>query len=294
MFAHCEKLKEINIPESVKWIQPYSFLNCKSIETVAVNTANNQLGDGAFANCSALTSVTISSGISVLPKQIFINCQKLNSVVKTGAAASAEPTADLSSVTNIGANAFQNCVALKSADLSNVTTLGAEAFSGCTLLQEVNLDKVTSFGNKGFQNCTSLNKVTLSKAAGLTQLADYLFDGCTALEEITLPDQLTQLATYTFRNTGLKKVRIPDGVVSLGAKSSVYCTPKTVAATFDGCTQLTYLDLNKVIRIGALTFRNCPLTEVAETLDLSKVEVLGCGSFAGTGFEKADLSSYLV
>lgn len=291
VFAHCEKLKEINIPESVKWIQPYSFLNCKSIETVAVNTANNQLGECAFANCSALTSVTIASGISVLPKQIFINCQKLNSVVKTGAAASAEPTADLSSVTNIGANAFQNCVALKSADLSNVTTLGAEAFSGCTLLQEVNLDKVTSFGNKGFQNCTSLNKVTLSKAAGLTKLADYLFDGCTALEEITLPDQLTQLATYTFRNTGLKKVRIPDGVVSLGAKSSVYCTPKTVAATFDGCTQLTYLDLNKVIRIGALTFRNCPLTEVAETLDLSKVEVLGYGSFAGTGLKKADLSS---
>ena len=193
-------------------------------------------------------------------------------------------------------------------------------------------------GSYTFQNCTSIKEVILSSADTSIVLGDYLFDGCTNLAYVNktkvdgteekpvylsrFPDQLVYLGKYSFRNTALSRVRMPDSLTSLGetlngdsgytgepsalwstteGKEDEYkTTSKQMSGAFDGCTQLTYLDLNNVIRIGGLAFRNCPLTEVAGTknaegkitgeLDLSKVQVFGKGAFSGTGLKKVNLS----
>lgn len=251
VFAHCENLAEINIPESVKWIQNYSFLNCKSLRTIDLNVANGQLGEGAFAHCESLETVTLCADLKTLPSKAFIYCYSLSDIHTAGATGETANVADLS--------------------------------------------QITSFGSNAFQHCTGLKKVTLSTDSSFTALSNYLFDGCSALEEVTLPNQLTYLGTYTFRNSGLKKVRMPDGVSVLGSSATnLYPSLTTKVGVFDGCTKLTNLDLNNVIRIGGLAFRNCPLTEVADTLDLSKVEEFCTGAFAGTGLKQVNLSGVLL
>ena len=251
VFAHCVNLAEINIPESVKWIQNYSFLNCKSLRTIDLNVANGQLGECAFAHCESLETVTLCADLKTLPSKAFIHCYSLSDIHTAGATGETANVADLS--------------------------------------------QITSFGSNAFQHCTGLKKVTLSTDSSFTALSNYLFDGCSALEEVTLPNQLTYLGTYTFRNSGLKKVRIPDGVSVLGSgATSLYPSLTTKVGVFDGCTKLTNLDLNNVIRIGGLAFRNCPLTEVADTLDLSKVEEFCTGAFAGTGLKQVNLSGVLL
>lgn len=251
VFAHCENLAEINIPESVKWIQNYSFLNCKSLRTIDLNVANGQLGEAAFAHCESLETVTLCADLKTLPSKAFIYCYSLSDIHTAGATGETANVADLS--------------------------------------------QITSFGSNAFQHCTGLKKVTLSTDSSFTALSNYLFDGCSALEEVTLPNQLTYLGTYTFLNSGLKKVRIPDGVSVLGSSATnLYPSLTTQVGVFDGCTKLTNLDLNNVIRIGGLAFRNCPLTEVADTLDLSKVEEFCTGAFAGTGLKQVNLSGVLL
>ena len=251
VFAHCINLAEINIPESVKWIQNYSFLNCKSLRTIDLNVANGQLGEAAFAHCESLETVTLCADLKTLPSKAFIYCYSLSDIHTAGATGETANVADLS--------------------------------------------QITSFGSNVFQHCTGLKKVTLSTDSSFTALSNYLFDGCSALEEVTLPNQLTYLGTYTFRNSGLKKVRMPDGVSVLGSSATnLYPSLTTKVGVFDGCTKLTNLDLNNVIRIGGLSFRNCPLTEVADTLDLSKVEEFCTGAFAGTGLKQVNLSGVLL
>lgn len=251
VFAHCINLAEINIPESVKWIQNYSFLNCKSLRTIDLNVANGQLGEAAFAHCESLETVTLCADLKTLPSKAFIYCYSLSDIHTAGATGETANVADLS--------------------------------------------QITSFGSNAFQYCTGLKKVTLSTDSSFTALSNYLFDGCSALEEVTLPNQLTYLGTYTFRNSGLKKVRMPDGVSVLGSSATnLYPSLTTKVGVFDGCTKLTNLDLNNVIRIGGLSFRNCPLTEVADTLDLSKVEEFCTGAFAGTGLKQVNLSGVLL
>ena len=235
----------------MKWIQNYSFLNCKSLRTIDLNVANGQLGEAAFAHCESLETVTLCADLKTLPSKAFIYCYSLSDIHTAGATGETANVADLS--------------------------------------------QITSFGSNAFQHCTGLKKVTLSTDSSFTALSNYLFDGCSALEEVTLPNQLTYLGTYTFRNSGLKKVRMPDGVSVLGSSATnLYPSLTTKVGVFDGCTKLTNLDLNNVIRIGGLSFRNCPLTEVADTLDLSKVEEFCTGAFAGTGLKQVNLSGVLL
>ena len=258
-FANCTSLKNINIPTTVQWIQNYSFQNCTSLESIDLNVADKQLGTYAFENCTSLQKVTLNAKIKSLPAYLFRNCTSLNSVLPAGAAEGETPVVDLSQITSF--------------------TYGSSSASTYV-----------------FAGCTAITEVKLSTDASFTKLANYLFDGCTSLAKINLPDQLTYLGTYTFRNTALTEVRIPNDVLSLGtnATNDLACTPSTVSGVFDGCTKLTNLDLNNVVRIGGLAFRNCPLTNVAETLDLSGVLVFGRGAFAGTGLKKVDLSGVWV
>ncbi len=310
VFAHCENLAEINIPESVKWIQNYSFLNCKSLTEITLNANDKQVGEGAFANCSSLKKVTLGANIKTLPSRLFINCTSLESIV--------------------GANSTNQTEGEPKADLSQIVGFGDIYVSSGK--------KQFKVGSYTFQNCTSIKEVILSSADTSIVLGDYLFDGCTNLAYVNktkvdgteekpvylsrFPDQLVYLGKYSFRNTALSRVRMPDSLTSLGETlrgdsdytgepSALWCTTegkedeykttsKQMSGAFDGCTQLTYLDLNNVIRIGGLAFRNCPLTEVAGTknaegkitgeLDLSKVQVFGKGAFAGTGLKKVNLS----
>ncbi|MGN1052270.1 MAG: leucine-rich repeat protein, partial [Candidatus Scatosoma sp.] len=255
-FAFCSSLKNINIPSTVQWIQNYSFQNCASLESIALNAENNQVGTYAFENCTSLRKVTLNAKIKSLPSYLFRNCTSLNSVIEAGTTEGETPVVDLSQITSF--------------------TYG------------------TSASTYVFAGCTAITEVKLSTDSALTKLANYLFDGCTSLAKINLPDQLTYLGTYTFRNTALTEVRIPNGVTCLGtsATNQYSCSPSSTSdsAVFDGCTKLTNLDLNNVVRIGGLAFRNCPLTDVADTLDLSGVQVFGRGAFAGTGLQIVDLT----
>ncbi len=301
VFAHCENLREINIPESTQWIQNYSFLNCKSLTEVALNAEDKKIGEGAFANCTALKKVTLSSNVKTLPSKLFINCTVLDTVTLYGTENGA-PVVDLSLITGYGS--------LSSKRTSFV--LGNSTFKNCTAIKEVilNTSALNVLANSLFDGCTNLTYVNKVKTGGTEEAPEYTS---------YLPNKLAYLGTYSFRNTSIERVRMPDSLTSLGNSISnasgtdatkmwktgkdgdeYKCNYESLSGAFDGCTKLTYLDLNNVIRIGMLAFRNCPLTEVAGTegeegkiagaLDLSKVQVFGIGAFAGTGLKSVDLS----
>lgn len=302
VFAHCENLREINIPESTQWIQNYSFLNCKSLTEVVLNAADKKIGEGAFANCTALKKVTLGSNVKTLPSKLFINCTALDTITVYGTENGGTPVVDLSPITGYG---------YLSSDRKSFK-LGDSTFKNCTAIKEVilNTSALNVLANSLFDGCTNLTYVNKVKTGGTEEAPEYTS---------YLPDKLAYLGTYSFRNTSIERVRMPDSLTSLGNSISdasgtdatkmwktgkegdeYKCNYESLSGAFDGCTKLTYLDLNKVIRIGRLAFRNCPLTEVAGTegedgkiagaLDLSKVQVFGTGAFAGTGLKSVDLS----
>jgi len=134
--------------------------------------------------------------------------------------------------------AFYNCTKLQNVTLpSTCKTIGAYAFEKCTALENINLDRVKIVANRAFYNCTSLTCEDLggAKTEGIYAIGDYGFAN-TNLKEVTL----TTLS------------RIGKGV-------------------FEGCKQLTKVELGQRTRVSKGMFKNCTalkeITIYSDTVD---------------------------
>ncbi len=99
------------------------------------------------------------------------------------------------------------------------------------------------------------------------------FNGCSTLEEITLPDTLREIGSFAFRYcTSLKSITIPEGVTVISSYVFEECTslaevklsPKTEKISngaFNGCTSLAKIDIPSSVKtIETYAFHNCKNT----------------------------------
>ena len=175
--------KQTTIPDA-------AFNGCGFIESITIPTTTTSIGEAAFQNClglKRLNSTTdgvlnIPTGVETISENNFYKCLLLSDVT-------------CGNITNVGAYAFAECVALETIDLgANVTTIGDYAFSGCTMLSKVNSNvantinlpaSLQSIGKYAFQNVALVTTVTVSDS--VTSIGLGAFKGCNALTDITLP-----------------------------------------------------------------------------------------------------------
>ena len=70
VFAKCNSLKTINMPNTVKTIDNSAFYNCTSLSEVTLSSGLNSIGSEAFTGCSDLRTIYIKSAI---PPTIYKN-----------------------------------------------------------------------------------------------------------------------------------------------------------------------------------------------------------------------------
>lgn len=189
-----------------------------------------------------------------------------------------------STVVSIGANAFEDCTALKSVTFeqdSNLTTVGNSAFDGCTNLLSIDIpNSVVSLGDNTFLNCTRLVGVSFESNSILQNIGNATFYNCTALAAIKIPASVTTIGANAFENCllsircdfeayseltnmgnsafancdGLKSITLPADVTSIGYNA------------FLSCDALEYLSFNnQVNEIGANAFAECPKLTIYTT-----------------------------
>jgi len=222
-FDGTNKLKTISLPNSIKSIGAYAFLNssltsitiptsvtsigdhafyrCSGLTSISIPNSVAHVGDYAFAVCSGLTSITIPSSITSIGSYTFSNCTRLtniaipNSVTSIGDAAFLDSGLTSitipASVTSIGMATFSGCNSLTSVTIPNsVISIESNVFLSCSNLTSITIpNSVTSIGMAAFGNCRNLQSVTLLRAAtqGVTTLGEYVFDGTHAQLSITVP-----------------------------------------------------------------------------------------------------------
>jgi hypothetical protein len=132
--------------------------------------------------------------------------------------------------------------------------------------------KIMSVGRNAFSYNETVKRITLP--VGITNIADYAFTKCTALEYINFPDTLISIGTYAFRGAKLTEIILPASLTSIGK----YAFAETLITTikipynivkigdyaFSGCSLLTSFELPPTMRtIPKRMFYSCAsLTEV--------------------------------
>lgn len=147
-FAGCSSLRTNYIGGNIEWIGYGAFKNCTSIQTMLINPKDKNLEIRGFEGCTNLESVTINNTVSTIGGDAFKGCSKLKSFTAQG----------YGNKLTIGGSAFEDCKSLKQFDFPTTeTTIGDRAFYGCSEFKYIHLyASTTAIGASAFAQCTNL------------------------------------------------------------------------------------------------------------------------------------------
>ena len=126
---------------------------------------------------------------------------------------------------------------------------------------------ITTIGDEVFQYCSNLQTIKLPDS--VTSIGDDAFYGCTSLKSITIPDSVTSIGERAFCNcTSLTSITIPDNVTSIGENA------------FRECSKLTSVTIgNSITEIGMWAFyEGTSLTSITIP---DTVTSIGLSAFSG-------------
>lgn len=227
-FQYCESLEQVNLPNSLRSIGGSAFSQCIHLTLNAWPDSLRSIGEDAFVNCQALKDVVLPAKLETIGKNAFAY-SGVTAVHLT------------SSAVKIGDEVFQNCKNLKSFVLEGDIRSGIpwRMFWNCTALESAEFRGdivpyqemyfLASIGREAFSGCAALNKVVIPK--NVTFIGSDAFLDCRSLESIDLGEQLKDMESEVFMNSGLKSIHLPETLTSMGV------------ATFWGCSQLESLVL---------------------------------------------------
>lgn len=279
-FNSCFNIVSINIPKTVTSIGVGAFSGCKRLVSIEVEDGNEvyiadgnclvkldkltlvagckgsvipvyviTIGERAFAD-SGIVSLSIPKYVAEIREGAFSNCKELTEITFD-----AEIT-----LSNVGKNAFENCVKLESITLPDgVLTLGDGALSGCTALKTASLPhSLLSLGDYAFSGCEKLETATFRGASNLNYLGKDAFYNCASLTTFAVPSDVGEIQTDTFYGcVNLKTITFANDSIltKIGDWAFGNCEslenltlPSTIRTifndAFNGCSSLTTLKIN--------------------------------------------------
>lgn len=186
------------------------------------------VGDYVFQDFTRLTKVQLHDGFKTIGDNAFERCSRLSSILLP------------EGLVRLGVSVFRDCTSLTSVVIpDSVTDCGSRAFYGCSSLTSAVVGRGAVVGNgivwapDGiFQYCTSLTSVTLPD--NLEIIGMTAFFGCTSLESITVPKSVRILRQGAFMNcTALKSITLPAAVTTIEHSAFQNCSALT-SVIFEG------------------------------------------------------------
>lgn len=206
-FRGCESLEKIELPEGITYVSNFAFKNCSGLKSLRLPGTMREVCCASFSHCSALESLTLPESLGRIDISGFEACRSLKTLRVPG------------SVKVLDQQAFCGCTGLTSLVLENgLREIGSEAFRGCTGLRELVLpdslgwtgpaQSDSNWPQRTFADCTALKSVRIG--AGMGRLHRDMFEGCTALETLTVPETLRDIDSNYCVRSRVRNVVAPE------------------------------------------------------------------------------------
>ena len=228
--GHCDWLREVYIPPSVRWLGTSVFKDDKNLRHVVLPEGLEVIQDWAFEGCTSLEEITIPSTLRLLGRRAFYDCTGLKVIripqrtyieemsLSTGGD---DLRIELTETKPAGKEGYfieanilyrltksgvvlvkyfgrEQTVVIK----SGVWRIGNTAFHRNNTLRHVFIPgSVRSIGKWSFSDCKFLSSVHIEE--GLTTIESSAFSDCPALFAIRLPDSLTHIESFAFSGSAL-------------------------------------------------------------------------------------------
>jgi len=291
-FENCTKLKRIHLPDSLEVIGANAFWGCSELGNVLLPEKIRALGDLAFGMCEKLGEILLPRSIERLGANPFERIQDLHVICETpnykiedgvlysmdgrevvGFFGCQEAVVIAEGAEVIRANAFNSKRIVSISLPSSLQRIEQYAFFRCEDLRDVIIpDSVSYIGESAFHECRSLNVSSLPP--NLEEICAYTFMN-SGISGIKLPETLVAIGDYAFSCCGrLKRVEIPSRVKVIGecafnacrSLESVSLPPRVEiigSAAFRLCESLKEIHLPPIIELSDQLFQHsCSLTDI--------------------------------
>ena len=282
-------LTSVKIGEGFETLGSSSFNGSKSLASVTLPESLKTIGDSCFMDCSQLASVTLPANVSTLGSQTFSGCSSLETVKFLGNGIKELPylcfaDAGIKSiqvpkgVETLGLYCFEYCKSLESVTLPDGLKTVEGSFRGCESLTSVTLPAtVSTLGSSTFQQCSSLESVVFL-GNGIKELPWRCFEH-SGIKSIKIPESVTTLGEQCFsENYSLTSVNIPQNVTKISKRAFSSCTSLSEVTisegldsietrAFSNCTSLKSITLPNSLSYILMAFEKCP--------QLRRIEMLG-------------------
>ena len=259
----------LTVADTVTEIGAYAFAG-SNVKRAVLSQNITKIGVGAFEK-SSLSSIDFNgAALTEIPEYAFYATNLAyvelpGGVTKIGAYAFAESAVSdfkADGVTQIGNNAFENCIALRGTLTGEkyVLTLGGH---------------VKTLGDSVFQGCSDLAYVEMP---AVERMGSYTFYDAKSLTEVNFAEGALTVGEYTFANSGVERVTLGNSMT------------KIARGAFYGCNDLTEITLPETVaEIEMMAFQNC--RNLAAVNGIEHVETFGVQAFYGTALTRLNLQS---
>ena len=189
----CDKVVEIQLPQSVKNVNSSAFSGCESLKRVVLPEGVLSLGDCAFYDCKSLETITLPASLRPLTSHVFFNCSKLKNIEVT------KGSKHMKSVDGV-LYSFSGRTLIYAPEakqgqyqvLQGVDTIADHAFWGSQLSTIEAPNSLKYIGESAFTWATKLESILLP-SKGVTHIGRGAFYNCKSLKQLTIPEGVTEL-----------------------------------------------------------------------------------------------------
>ena len=192
------RLKKVEIPGSVRHIGDIAFFDCLSLENITFEEGLETIGELAFKNCAALKEVELPEGLKYMGSMPFERCASLRKVTLP------------STLVDVDYYLFYRCPSLEILEVAEGNPR-YHSSGNCIIETE---SKTLFAGCKGSD---------IPADGSVTAIGRYAFAANTGIDEITVPEGITEIRYCAFVKSSLRKLYLPRSLTFIDDQAFKDC-----------------------------------------------------------------------
>ena len=259
----------IIIPNAINGIPVTSigneaFKDNNTIETIELQNNISNIGDNAFMNMSALKELKIRGLISTFGSYVLKDTKITNISLVTG------DTILLGLFDFEESNMPDNLIITLSYnnDIGKVNGLKNILTKNYTVILDNTFNNIPDYM---FNNCTTLTDVLIPDT--VVSIGSEAFAYCESLKNINIPNSVNSINYYAFGESGLTSVVIPNSVTYLGQRVFISCENLEFVVFSNGLTTIPHYTFRST-KLKCIVIPNTIKTIVKESFENTSLDMI--------------------